>query len=503
MKSCRMNWPSFCALLILVCLLIPAGLRGARVWESGMGDRFIGASLDNLRLVNDTDGTEALRLADNQAEDDDSTDLLLHGNKPDDFRVKNYGIDSSSVVIDTILPLFGAGSMRFPGPDTRLLLTPRTGALLGEVTDMGSFTIDFWIWPYSQYDEEDVFSRYGNLLAADGRVLETGMRIFFRNNRLVFLLKNMLHGRGERVHDAELVGQRVSRLRVWQHVAFIYDDASGKLSRQVDGVEDGIVWLTDTGRQGGTPLRPAFLKGFRRQAQLGGGFRGRIEDFRIRRGAWVHSETGRYSTAIGRITSRVVDMGTDNAKMESVSWKSETPAGSAILLEYRISGEIFPADDGEIPWIRLRNPTTGFEIPRGRFVQWRAILVGSERGRYTPVLKSVRLVWDPAWRPDTPVQLTARPGDGRIILRWRANMDRIAGYRIYLGTERGEYLHPDSPIDVPLSRLDPANPSYTLRNLENDRLYYIVVTAYTKDGMQSGFSREVHARPDETAGGRE
>jgi len=37
-----------------------------------------------------------------------------------------------------------------------------------------------------------------------------------------------------------------------------------------------------------------------------------------------------------------------------------------------------------------------------------------------------------------------------------------------------------------------------IRNLENDRLYYITITAYTADGMQSAYSREVRARPAET-----
>ena len=494
-----------CHLLRLACLtgavvacLLPSVLYAARVWESGMGDRFIGATLENLLLVRDSDGTEALRLADNEAGDDDSVDLLLRGNSPADFRSQRYQIRSDNVIIDTVLPLFGTGSMRFAQPDNRVLLSPRPGALLGETSDMGSFSIDFWVFPYSQYDEEDLFSRYGSFLDAQGRVLETGIRLFFRSNRLVFRFRNMLIDRSGRIHDVELTGQRVSRLRVWQHIAFVYDDASGKFSRLVDGVEDGVLWMTDTGRYGGTPLRAAFPAGFRRQAQLGGGFRGRIEDFRIRRGAWSDSAVGRYSTAVGRVTSRVVDMGTSNARLNSISWKADTMGGSAVLFEYRVADHVFPADDEDIPWIRVRNQTASFDVSRGRYLQWRAMLLGAEKGRYTPVLKSVRLVWDPAHRPDTPVGLIARAGDGRITLRWRANMDRIAGYRIYLGTEKGEYLHPDSPLDVPLGRIDADNPGYVIRNLENDRLYYITITAYTADGMQSAYSREVRARPAET-----
>lgn len=481
----------------LACFFTVA-LQAERVWESGMGDRFIGARLENLLLVRDADGTEALRLADNEAENDASVDLLLRGNSASDFYSQRYAIRSDKVIIDTVLPLFGAGSMRFAQPDNRVLLFPRPGALLGETADMGSFSLDFWVFPYSQYDEEDLFSRYGSFLDRQGRVLETGIRIFFRANRIVFRFKNMLFDQRGRSHDVELVGQRISRLRAWQHVAFVYDAGSGKFSRLVDGVEDGVLWLTDSGRYGGTPLRAAFPVGFGRQAQLGGGFRGRIEDFRLRRGAWSESNVGRYTSAAGRITSRVVDMGTANARLASISWKADTLGGSAVLFEYRVADHIFPADDEDIPWIRVRNQSTSFDVFRGRYLQWRAVLLGTEKGRYTPLLKSVRLVWQPADRPDTPIGLIARAGDRRISLRWRANMSRIAGYKIYLGTEKGEYLHPDSPLDVPVSELDPNNPEYVLRNLENDRLYYIAITAYTAEGMQSAYSDEVYARPAET-----
>jgi hypothetical protein len=486
--------------LFLVCLSGQEAF-GLRVWESGQGDRFQGASFENLRMVNDNDGTEALRLADNELPLDAAVDLLLRGNSREEMFSPFYSINAENVIIDTVLPLTGTGSMRFVRPDHRITLSPRPGALLAETEDMGSFSIDFWIYPLARYDEEEVFSRYGNVVDENGRFIETGIRIFFRNNRLMLSFRNLFRDTRGEYRNVEISGEAMINLRQWQHVAFSYDSRTGKLSRLINGREDAVVWACDTGRFGGSPLRAAFPQGFRRHAQIGGGFRGSLDSFRIRRIAWDNVNLGRYSEAPGRVTSRVVDMGTDNARLAEISWEADTPAGSAVFFEYRLSETIFPANHPSMIWIRARNGTAFTrdeslrEASRGRYLQWRATLVGSERGRVTPILRSVRLSWDTAYQPQTPVALRVQPGDRRVLLSWRGNLDRIAGYRIYVGNERGEYWHPDSPVDVPLELINPRAPEFVLYNLENDRLYYFAVLAYTADGMLSDFSNEVFARP--------
>ena len=507
----------FVSFLFLFCL--PGqGAAALRVLESGQGDRFQGASLENLRMVNDNDGTEALRLADNEAVMDAFVDLLLRGNSREEMSSLFYNINAENVIIDTVLPLSGTGSMRFVQPEHRIVLVPRSGALLAESEDMGSFSFDFWIYPNARYDEEEIFSRSGSVVDENGRYVDTGIRIFFRNNRVTLSFRNIFRdARGEYRNTVTISGETMCALRQWQHVAFSYDSKTGKLSRVVDGIEDAVVWVCDTGRFGGSPLRAAFPAGFRRDAQIGGGFRGSLDSFRVRRAVWDNANLGRYSETPGRVVSRVIDMGTENARFAALSWDADTPSGSAVFFEYRISDSIFPANHPSILWIRARNrseflegalgnPPNGLllaqrseqlgETPaRGRYVQWRATLVGSERGRVTPLLRSVRLAWDTSYTPQTPVDLRAAPGDRRVLLSWRGNLDKISGYRIYIGSERGEYMHPDSPIDVPLELVNSRAPEYVLYNLENDRLYYFNVLAYTADGMLSEFAGEVYARP--------
>jgi hypothetical protein len=481
--------------LLFLCLF-DRGAHSLSVWESGRGDRFEGVVLENVRMIRAYDGMEALRLADNEVRPDAAVDLLLQGNSREEMYSPWYTIRAEDVIIDTVLPFVGTGSMRFVSPENRIVLIPKSGALLAESEDMGSFSIDFWIYPIARYDEDDVFSRQGSVVNENGST-DTALRITFRKNRLVLLAHNIFRDTSGRFRDVEISGETVCALKEWQHIAFSFDALTGKLSRLADGKEDGVVWVCDTGAYGGSPLRAAFPKEFKRNAQIGGGFRGSLDSFRIRRIAWDNPNLRRFSEKPGRVTSRVLDMGTQKARLASLSWDAETPAGSAVFFEYRIADSIFPVNHPSLFWIRAKNGSEDIQAKEGRYLQWRATLVGSEQGKYSPMLKSVRLAWNAAYSPQVPVDLKVFPGDRRVMLSWRGNLDAITGYRIYIGNERGEYLHPASPIDVPLELVSQKQPEYVLYNLENDRLYYFAVAAYTADGMQSGFSHEVYTRPGE------
>jgi len=494
-KNAHAVMRALCALLLIA--LFARNAHSLTVWESGKGDRFEGAAFENVRMIRAHDGTEALRLADNEPAPDAAVDLLLSGNSREEMYSPRYAIRAEDAIIDTILPFMGTGSLRFVSPENRIVLTPKPGALLAESEDMGSFSIDFWIYPLARYDEEDVFSRQGSVMNADGSFMDAGLRVTFRKNRLTLIAHNLFRDANGRFRDVEIGGETICALKEWQHVAFSFDALTGKLSRLVDGKEDGVVWVCDTGAYGGSPLRAAFPKEFKRNAQIGGGFRGSLDSFRIRRAAWDNPSLARFNENPGRVTSRVLDMGTQKARLASLSWDAETPAGSAVFFEYRIADSIFPANQPSLFWIRARNGSGEIQAKEGRYLQWRATLVGSEHGKYSPLLRSVRLAWNTAYSPQVPVDFRVFPGDRRALLSWRGNLDDIAGYRIYIGNERGEYLHPSSPIDVPLELVNQRQPEYVLYNLENDRLYYFAVAAYTEDGMQSGFSGEACARPGE------
>ena len=91
-----------------------------------------------------------------------------------------------------------------------------------------------------------------------------------------------------------------------------------------------------------------------------------------------------------------------------------------------------------------------------------------------------------------------------ITLAWFANTEPdLAGYYIYYksGTPGAPYngtgVHEGtSPIKIPLDDFsDPSNPAFTLHGLSDTQTTYIVLTAYSTDGIESGYSNEVSYQP--------
>ena len=91
-----------------------------------------------------------------------------------------------------------------------------------------------------------------------------------------------------------------------------------------------------------------------------------------------------------------------------------------------------------------------------------------------------------------------------INLKWDAPpKSDIAGYKIYykIGSTTPPYdgtglVEGNSPIITPLSKFeDPLNPEITIHGLRKDKSYLFVVTAYDKDGKESGFSEGIVVKP--------
>ena len=91
-----------------------------------------------------------------------------------------------------------------------------------------------------------------------------------------------------------------------------------------------------------------------------------------------------------------------------------------------------------------------------------------------------------------------------ITLAWTGNAEPdLAGYYIYYknGTSGAPYngtgVHEgNSPIRIPLEDFsDPSNPEFTLHGLSDTQRTYIVLTAYSTEGNESGYSNEVSYRP--------
>ena len=96
--------------------------------------------------------------------------------------------------------------------------------------------------------------------------------------------------------------------------------------------------------------------------------------------------------ASGTYTSRVLDTG-QSQDWDFVGWVSDEPAGSKINLEVRASDEFFSAAAEYPHWQAVTNCQQK-DLPKGRYVQYRATFLASEDRLSTPSLLEVMLSSD-------------------------------------------------------------------------------------------------------------
>ncbi len=94
-----------------------------------------------------------------------------------------------------------------------------------------------------------------------------------------------------------------------------------------------------------------------------------------------------------------------------------------------------------------------------------------------------------------------------VTLQWDANTESdLVGYKLYYGSFAGIPYdgkgidQGNSPIIIEAKYLtDPLNPIFTLTGIDLDNYYYLALTAYDSEGLESGFSNEVTIAPGDSS----
>ncbi len=269
---------------------------------------------------------------------------------------------------------------------------------------------------------------------------------------------------------------------------------------------------------------------------LGDHFLGFIDEFRISRG---HPQffTDEYRSR-GLVLSRVIDLKNRGTKLVKILWDSIEEQGTAIRVFYRISDRYFlptadptgefSSDTSELDervyldrssrdvsssfaewkkmnqppeWIAVRN---NIEIEdrvlKGRYLQWKVEFYGTER-MHSPILKSIAVVIEPDPPPTPPILLAARPLDRATKLTWIKNKESdISGYKVYYGDSSLHYFGigsnlGDSPVFIYGVDDTDVTMSFALEGLENEKVYFLSITAVDESNQESSFSKEFIVRP--------
>lgn len=516
--------------------------------------------LDNITKKILPDGSSAYGVSDiNYAESADplSTDLLIKFDREPLKYVKDdsgkYEIYSADYNFISRSDGIGKGCASFFKSGHGVYINTSEGLWLGSIDDLGSFNIEFRFKPL-QTSGGVLFSRTGYFSGQ-----KKGIEILLRNGRVSVYMHNMFRMPDGRLKSVVLnSGDTVERGK-WHHFSLSFNRMSGRLAKFMDGDEDGVAWMTDTGSADGAAFVPVFghiddsddsVKGTDLPlAVIGKNYNGLIDEFRI---SYSDFDSLRNSKDIavsrhkgvsssgrvpynreGVITGDIGRFPTTGTAITDFSWEEISREGTFVWMELRTADKTFDPRDRTLKWYRVANSQKGIyrvkgedsEFLKGRYYQWRAHLVPSPEGSGTPLLKKITIKYRADNAPDEPASVeVADTGDGYVILRWRKNVEHdILGYRVYYGTRKGVHDGIISTINGNRISNTAANGNYiNLRidnnlieenrnadkrgvllypSLENTVLYYFSVTAYdsyrpdTTFNHESGLSGYVAARP--------
>ena len=486
--------------------------------KNGWDDLYLpGKDLDNVTIEQGPLGRLDILLEDNSLiEDKKSTEILLHfdRNEMDKifFTSERYETESVDIFPSENIRKFGSHSAGFLYHHNSIKIKPLESSVFFKERPVPSFAIDFYLYPTSAYDEDTVFSWHVPVVELDGKY--TGIKAYFENGKLVWLIENVFKNRGPGFKKVSL-GERIETpINEWHHHALYYNSQDGLLTLYFDGKENNLEWITSNGSENGSILEGEFSRYLAVPITIGESFLGYMDEFRISRG--LPGFDIKDFREKGEINSRVIELDHKGTKVVKMSWESIEEKGTAVRMFYRISEDyFFPGDgesldssddtnssSGEVPdggpsgprWVQVKNGVEISENLTGKYLQWRAVLYGTN-GEYTPYLLSMEMMLELDPPPQAPVLLKVDPVDGGAKLVWAKNKESdISGYKIYYGGSSKFYFGTGSDADDSPVFVGDVN-NFVLRGLENEKVYFFSITAVDSSDQESGFSEEFIARP--------
>jgi hypothetical protein len=316
------------------------------------------------------------------------------------------------------------GSSGSFGGDAGLALLPTTGALLAPGRISADFSLQFWMYPATLSDGEELLDWSGSVPppVAGGAGFAQRLSATFIDRRVHWRFDGLFRGA-----DAPLAGSSVELAgltplvpRRWRHHLLRFDSGYGTLEYLIDGEPQAITHITSTRQEGGSVFQPWVGSGRVGTLEVGSSFVGLLDDLQITTDLATPQLT-RFANASGWAATRVYDLGHPETLLGQIQIDSDASASDAeIFYYYRLADRPFSPEThpGSPP---LTPPALQFEpgVPlsppaTGRYLQLLFELLPSGDGATSPRLQQVLIRYLPVAAPPPPAALTATAGDGRV-----------------------------------------------------------------------------------------
>jgi hypothetical protein len=500
-----MTRKTLCAGALVVCFLLSAvcGFALEKTLELGRDALWTDMmSLQGVTALSGRWGFHDLALTGGAYTADPATEMLFHFDAPASADVTGaYAVQGSGPLISPSQAAVGSASAAFTGARQGVALNAAAGSMFAPGAVWGDFTIEFWLYPATLSDGEEVLgwsgTDRGSGTAAETRSQQ--IRCFIKDRRLVWDFSNVFKLPGAARVAVDLAGTRQLLPRAWHHHLLRFDSRDGLLEYRLDGTPEAIAHVTDTGGENGSVAVPVLGGAYSGPLTIGAGFTGFLEELRISRRFVDDAVVSRFLGRTGVATSRIFDLGYSATRIVRIETVDSIPADSGIAFSYQVSDtwggrKVLKSDTDWVPFV----PGTDFgDTVKARYIQLRVEMYPDGTRTRSPLLSSLKVVYEPNLPPSPPAGLVATAGNGKVTLTWRKVNDlTVKGYLVFYGTSPRNYLGTGaapgpSPID--------AGSATTLEigGLDNGSLYYFSVASYdTSDPrQQSEFSAEVSARP--------
>lgn len=441
-------------------------------------------NLSNARIVTTRTGTFYYTLEDTTYEKDTDvfvTDIVLSFNKASNLLqrddTRKYIVLKSSYDHITDSGATGKGCAQFFKRNHEVIIQPSRYLWLGSCEDLGSFTIEFRIRCNPSSTGGIIFSRTGYFSGE-----KNGIEVSLRDNRIVTELFNIFKSQYYKSTTISLRKNKKLRPGTWYHYCMSFNRLSGKLATYINGAEQEVRYVTETGEPDEGVFSPSFgtvNKDGSMQCpdsptiHIGRGFSGMLDEFRI---SYIPFEALKKKSTlayrkhhpvdkIGRIplniegvvTSSVHAFKTTGTMVTEFTWGETLPQSTYIWCEFRTSDTLFSDNSFDPKWIKIQNgqkniyrlqDASGTPL-RGKYYQWRFHLISSPDGKRAPSLKDISLKYRLDTAPLSPIQIIlVSSAHNSVTLKWKKNLEQdILGYRIYYGTRPGRYDGIISHID--------------------------------------------------------
>lgn len=453
--------------------------------------------MDGLAFGKGKFGYEAIELSTANQKPNDYTDLFVtfdDGNFSD--LAGHYQVISNSLVpADDSAK--GAGAALSRGNGKGFALRGNEGALFATEGNAGSFTVEFWLCPAIAENGETVFSWYSSLNF--NRTVEYQLiTAIINKNHLIWTFNNVFNGyKSERVFlegISNIVPQK------WSRHTISFDEETGLLEYLVDGRTEDLIYVTKNGHENGAVCVPVIGK--TASLDFCGDYVGKIDNIKVSRYSYGNELSDIFSTGNekykidgGKFTTGPI-LVSQSAKMDEIDALMNVPAQTDVRFYVRSGDNCYGWTDSYPEWKEVV-PGEKISDVSGLYFQLSAELLPDGGAEKTPSITELTIKYDEQDEPLPPFTVRAEAGDESVTLSWSYSVDDSAGgYLVYYGNRPGEYLgrtaaEGDSPVKLGNQS------SVTLTGLQNGKIYYFAVAAYSKidDRIIGSLSKEVYARP--------